>query len=182
MSEIRSDALREFHDIEHRHAYCDEFLNVSIATQIKVLREQRTLTQKELAANTGMKQSRISALEDANYSSWSINTLRRLARAFDVTLTVTFETFGEKLSRIESFSRDSLEVSKFEDDPVFSVKPEKGYLVSDSLWAELLETPQQTTPTIGLPRADTIARTHAPEETLPVSVNSASNLDLAEAA
>ena len=140
MSAIRSDALREFQDVEHRHAYCDEFLNISIATQIKVLREQRGLTQNELADQTDMKQSRISALEDVNYSSWSINTLRRLAKAFDVTLTVEFESFGEKLSRIETFSRAALEVVEFKKDPVFSGTDK---IPSDSIW-ELLEGPQQT--------------------------------------
>lgn len=119
MSELRGNLREEFHDKEYRHAYADESLNTYIATQIKVLREQQELTQKELADLTGMAQPRIAVLEDINYSSWSINTLRRLALAFDLRLAVRFETFSSLIPEIETFSRESLEREKFEDDTWF---------------------------------------------------------------
>ena len=55
-----------------------------VATQIKVLREQRVMTQAALAEKADMRQPRLSVMEDAGYSNWSINTLKRLARAFDL--------------------------------------------------------------------------------------------------
>lgn len=119
MSELTETLREEFKDKETRHIYSDEFLNSSIATQIKVLREQRGLTQRELAERAGMRQERISVLEDVNYSSWTINVLRRLAEAFDLTLTVKFESFGEKLFAIEDMSRETLEKPSFDEDPVF---------------------------------------------------------------
>ncbi|MGA9994835.1 MAG: helix-turn-helix transcriptional regulator [Pyrinomonadaceae bacterium] len=119
MSELTETLRKEFKDKETRQVYCDEFLNSSIATQIKVLREQRGLTQKELAEQADMRQERISVLEDVNYSSWTINVLRRLAEAFDLTLTVKFESFGEKLFAIEDMSRETLEKPSFDEDPVF---------------------------------------------------------------
>jgi transcriptional regulator with XRE-family HTH domain len=96
-------------DKEYAHAYVDEFLNVSIATQLKVLREQQDLTQEKLANLAGMKQERISVLENVNYSSWSINTLRKLAHALDVTLKVSFESFGSRLADMRNVTRQSLE-------------------------------------------------------------------------
>jgi transcriptional regulator with XRE-family HTH domain len=123
MSELTETLRKEFKDKETRHVYCDEFLNSSIATQIKVLREQRGLTQKELAERADMRQERISVLEDVNYSSWTINVLRRLAEAFDLTLTVKFESFGEKLFAIEDMSRETLEKPSFDEDPVFQEQP-----------------------------------------------------------
>lgn len=119
MNELSNVLKEEFSDKEVRHIYCDEFLNTSIATQIKVLREQRGLTQSKLAKLAGMRQSRISALEDVSYSSWSIKTLRKLAEAFDLALTVKFDSFGEKLGDIEIFDRKTLEKPSFEDDPAF---------------------------------------------------------------
>lgn len=119
MSELTDTLREEFKDKETRHIYCDEFLNSSIATQIKVLREQRGLTQRELAERADMRQERISVLEDVNYSAWTINVLRRLAEAFDLTLTVKFESFGEKLFAIEDMSRETLEKPSFDEDPVF---------------------------------------------------------------
>jgi len=104
---------------DYRHGYVDEFLNAYIATQIKVLREQHDWTQQQLADQAGMKQGRISVMENVNYSSWSINTLRRLAEAFDLTLNVSFEDFGKRLVDIDRFSRESLERFSFTEDPVF---------------------------------------------------------------
>jgi transcriptional regulator with XRE-family HTH domain len=117
--------LREaFKNEEYRHAYLDEYLNLSIATQIKVLREQRNWGQKELADKVGMKQPRISVMENVNYSSWSINTLRKLARAFNLTLRVSFESFGSRIKEIEQFNRKALERPSFDEDPVFTERRE----------------------------------------------------------
>lgn len=116
MYESRKELREEFKDKEYRHAYADEFLNSAIATQIKVLREQRKLTQEELAELAKMKQARISILEDVNYSSWSISTLRRLAKAFDLCLSVKFQSFQELLVDLEKFSRESLQRPSFEED------------------------------------------------------------------
>jgi hypothetical protein len=70
-----------------------------------------------------MKQSMISRYENANYSSWSVNTLKKLAEAFDVCLDVKFRSFGELVTAVDGFSRESLEVPKFSDDPFFNETP-----------------------------------------------------------
>jgi transcriptional regulator with XRE-family HTH domain len=105
-------------DREYRAAYAESFLDTFIASQIRVLREQRGWTQGKLAEQAGMKQSRISALEDANYSSWTLGTLKRLARAFDVPLFVGFGTFGSLLADVNAFGRRSLGRPAFAEDPV----------------------------------------------------------------
>jgi transcriptional regulator with XRE-family HTH domain len=121
------EALRdEFQDPEARHDYADIFLNSSIALQIKALRLQRGWSQEALAERAGMKQSRISAMEQATYSGWSLSTLRRLAKAFDIALEVRFESFGTLLNDAASVSRDALERPSFNDDPAF--KPEEAVL------------------------------------------------------
>src|SRR5207237_7934788 len=104
--------------------YDEEFSNSRMATQIKVLREQRELKQAELAELADMKQSRISELENVNYNSWSISTLRRLARALGVRLFFGFESWGELLPEIADFGRESLEKPKFEDEPAFKEQHE----------------------------------------------------------
>lgn len=123
MNALRSNLREEFHDKEYRHAYADDWLNTFIATQIKVLREQRHLTQTDLANESGMKQPRIAVLEDIDYSSWSINTLRRLAVAFDLRLSVKFEDFSSLIFEAEGFSRESLSRASFADDIWFHRKP-----------------------------------------------------------
>jgi len=119
MSELVDKLRREFQDPEYRHSYAEECLNTMIATQIKVLREQRAMTQSTLAKKAGMLQPRLSVMEDANYSSWSVKTLRRLAQAFDLALSVKFESFSEAVLDFEELSRESLERPSFKDDAVF---------------------------------------------------------------
>ena len=125
MNGLADNLEHDFRDKDYRHGYVDGFLNSSIATQIKVLREQRGWTQEDLAGRADMKQTSISRIENVNYSSWSISTLNRLAEAFDLTLRVTFEGFGTRLLDIRRFSRETLERHSFEDDPSFKGKQEK---------------------------------------------------------
>jgi transcriptional regulator with XRE-family HTH domain len=130
---LRQDFIDNKDDRSYRHAYADESLNISIATQIKVLREQRDWYQQDLAGKANMKQSMISRYEEVNYSSWSLSTLKRLAEAFDVILDVKFRSFKDLVIDTCNFSRESLQVPEFVEDPFFKKTREEG--VSDSVGA-----------------------------------------------
>jgi transcriptional regulator with XRE-family HTH domain len=116
MNELSSRLREDFKDPEFRNIYANESLNTWIATQIKVLRESRGMTQSELAEAAGMRQSAVSRLEDVDYSNWTLKTLRRLAEAMDVRLSVKFETFSSLIHEIESLSRDNLDRPTFNND------------------------------------------------------------------
>lgn len=116
-SPLRNDLIEA--DEEYRYAYAEDFLNTYIATQIRVLRDQREMTQGQLAEAIGTKQSGISRLENVNYSNWKTETLKKIARAFGVRLRISFESFGSLLGEDATFSRDALKRAKFEDDPAF---------------------------------------------------------------
>lgn len=111
---------KQFLDKEYRDAYADTFLDTSIATQLRVLREQRELTQGELADLCDMKQSRISTMEDVNYSNWSIKTLKRLAHALDVPLFVSWGRWPDLMRSTDNFSRAYLQRPDFANDPQFT--------------------------------------------------------------
>ncbi|HEY3770784.1 MAG TPA: helix-turn-helix transcriptional regulator [Candidatus Angelobacter sp.] len=117
MSNSSKTLRRKFSDKEYRHVYSESFRNSWIAGQIKAIREMRGWTQSKLAEECEMKQARISLLEDVNYESWNIATLRRIARAFDVDLVVKFESFLETIKDAGTFSAKTLEVPSFPDDP-----------------------------------------------------------------
>lgn len=119
MSELVDKLRSEFRDEEYRHSYAEECLNTMIATQIKVLREQREMTQSALANKAEMLQPRLSVMENADYSNWSVRTLKRLARAFDLALSVKFESFSEAILDFEEMSKETLSRPSFKDDPVF---------------------------------------------------------------
>jgi len=114
-------ALRaEFRDPDYRYAYAESFLNTKLATQIKILREQRQKTQAELSAAIGTKQSGFSRFEDVNHSVWKTDTLWKIARALDVRVDIAFKTFGTLAEEKQRFIKEALQCPDFEHDPVFA--------------------------------------------------------------
>jgi transcriptional regulator with XRE-family HTH domain len=113
-----------FRNRSYRRSYVEAFYNGRIAAQIRALRETRGLSQEALAAKIGTVQSGVSKLENVNYSGWSLKTLRRIARAFDVALQVRFVTYGEALADADDFSKDALVKPAFKDDPTFQATRE----------------------------------------------------------
>jgi len=106
-------------DREYRASYAESFMNSWIAAQIKVIREQRGLTQTELADLIGTKQAGISRLENVNHLGWKVQTLARIARAFDLRLKISFEEFGSLPEEIDNCGRSYLERTPYADDDVF---------------------------------------------------------------
>ncbi|UVT20041.1 MAG: helix-turn-helix transcriptional regulator [Nitrospira sp.] len=86
----------------------NEFLNSYLAMQIKFLRESRSWTQEELGAAADMAQERIAVLENVNHSAWKISTLQKIAKAFDLTLSVSFENFSAQIRKLDNFTAESM--------------------------------------------------------------------------
>lgn len=116
MKELVKTLTSEFSDKEYAHSYIEEFSNMEIAAQIKVLREQRGLTQEQLAELADMKQTRVSKLEDVDFNAWTIKTLRKLARAFDLSVKITFEKVSSRILDINNISKKELERTSREED------------------------------------------------------------------
>jgi len=74
------------------------------------------MKQADLAQKTGMLQPRISAMESPGGAKFTLETLRRVASAFDVALVVRFAPFSELLRWSERFEPDEFAVPSFEDD------------------------------------------------------------------
>lgn len=108
--------IEELGDEEYRDVFFMDVVNGFIASQIKANREGRGWTQKELGERVEMKQSRISVLEDVNYESWSLRTLRRIAKAFGLVLSVRFVSVGAALKEYASFSKDRLYQPPMEEE------------------------------------------------------------------
>jgi transcriptional regulator with XRE-family HTH domain len=113
--------IEEFRDREYRESYADEFLNTYVANQIRVIREERNMTQKQLADAIGTKQTGVSRFENVNYSGWNIRTLKKIAHALDCRLHISFETYGSLLDEGAAFVRSALQRPTFADDPRFKL-------------------------------------------------------------
>lgn len=109
-----------------RESYLRAKLNVLIPSQIRGLRLKYPMTQKELGEMAGMRQARISALEQIGEAKYNIDTLVRLAAALKVGLSVKFVTFSEVLEWENDFSQDDFIVKKIDEDYEF-ITPELDY-------------------------------------------------------
>ena len=109
----RLDALRSK---EYREAYVERFVPLSLALQIKDLREERDWSQGELAQRASMQQAAISRLEKSDYRSYTISTLTRLASAFDVALVVRFVPFSTLFEWVDQFTPGEFSAVEYAQD------------------------------------------------------------------
>ena len=114
-----------------RYVYADTVTNAFISAQIKALREERELSQLELAKLIGTQQSGISRLEKSDYSAWKVETLRKLAKAFHVRLRIRFEEFGTLVDEVGGFNERELCPERFEEDPLLNPSREQAEEIND---------------------------------------------------
>lgn len=100
----------------YRTAFFKAHLDQGIAHQIRVLRQQRNMTQAQLADRMGTRQSAISRLEDPSYGNYTLNQLAELASAYDVALMVKFVSFGRLLRETEDVSPKALSVLSYDEE------------------------------------------------------------------
>jgi transcriptional regulator with XRE-family HTH domain len=146
MSRLLESLRTVFDDEATRYDYVEAHLNASVSAQIR--RFRRKMSQQELAEKIGTKQSGISRLESASYSSWKVETLRKLARAFGLRLTISFEEFGTLIPEIADFESKVLNKRPFSQDPVFNQakrRPPSSELDFQIAHQQLKEIPAQIT-------------------------------------
>jgi transcriptional regulator with XRE-family HTH domain len=101
---------------EYRKAFVASQINVGIPFQIRALIKERNWTQGQLAEKADMLQPRISGLMTPGKTRPNIDTLRRLAEAFDCALMVRFVPFSELAEWSEQFDPEAFSVASFEND------------------------------------------------------------------
>jgi len=108
--------IAEMKEKEYRDGYVAAQISLGLPTKIRALRMERKWTQGELAGRAKMAQPRISEIETPGERKLNLDTLQRIASAFDVGLEVDFVPFGELISRSEGFDPDSFSVQSFEPE------------------------------------------------------------------
>lgn len=101
---------------EYRDAFIASYNSGTIAGQISAMRQARGWTQTQLADKCGMRQPRISALEDPDFENVELATLQRIASACDVGLMVAFVPFSEIAWRSTSLKNSYFNVAEFSAD------------------------------------------------------------------
>jgi DNA-binding XRE family transcriptional regulator len=108
----------DWYDPEYRHGYVEAVVAEDIALQIRLNRERRGWSQKELADRLGTKQSAISRLESPAYGAQSIETLLKVAQAFDCGLELRLVPFSYLADRRHGLNRQYFYVGSFENEAV----------------------------------------------------------------
>jgi transcriptional regulator with XRE-family HTH domain len=108
--------LQKLIDPDYRKAYVASQINIGIPFQIRALLRSRKWKQEDLAKRTGMLQPRISALLTPGKVKPNIETLRRIANAFDCALQVRFLPFDELAEYSEKFNPETFYVPSFEQE------------------------------------------------------------------
>lgn len=116
MMNINSSLVGELREKEYRDAYVQSQIRMTLPLQIRELRKRREWTQPELAERAGMGQPRISELEKPGERRLTVETLLRLASAFDVGLQIRFVPFGELIDWGEGIDIDNFNVKPFETE------------------------------------------------------------------
>ena len=90
LKSIDLNLFEKLQDKEFRDAFFEQEFLDNNAIDIRALRKFRNLRQVDVAAATGMQQSAVSRIEQAEYSNWNCKTLLRLAQALDAKLTISW--------------------------------------------------------------------------------------------
>lgn len=98
---------------EYRHSFVAETICSGLAAQIRSIREQRGMDNKQFAERLGKKISWTYRLEDPNASPPTIPTLLDVAKAFDVALEVRFVPFSALLRDVGELTAESFKVQEF---------------------------------------------------------------------
>lgn len=101
---------------EYRDAFVASYNSGTIAGQISAMRQARGWTQTQLADKCGMRQPRISALEDPDFENVELVTLQRIASACDVALMVAFVPFSQVVSKSTSLKNSDFNIIAFSND------------------------------------------------------------------
>jgi transcriptional regulator with XRE-family HTH domain len=108
----------------YREAFVRSQINIGIPFQVRALREKKDWKQEQLAEASSMLQPRISAIERPGGSKLNLETLLRLAAAFDVGLVVRFVPFSEMLRWAKEFRPDTFQVPSFNQEQMVEAEHE----------------------------------------------------------
>lgn len=107
--------LNKLRDPDYRNALVSSTVAARLAARIYNLRKKKGWTQQKLASEAGMKQARISLLEQADYENFSFNTLKRIAAALGVAVVVDFVSFPDFLAWRDKLDSESVAPASFDE-------------------------------------------------------------------
>ena len=106
----------EWIEAEYRQGYLEGAVEQGIAWQIRANRQRRGMSQELLAKAIGTAQSAVSRAEDPEYGAQSLETLLKIAHAFDCALSVKFIPYSHLALESEDLRPEALLAAPFADE------------------------------------------------------------------
>lgn len=114
MNSKHEQLWKRLSDPDFRRQFINAHVDEGIAFQIRSLRiNNKKQTQPELAQELGVRQPLVSSWENPAYGKYSLNTLKKLAKAFDVGLLVRFVPFSTLVDRTINLTTDVIAPPSF---------------------------------------------------------------------
>ncbi|MEE2979458.1 MAG: helix-turn-helix transcriptional regulator [Pseudomonadota bacterium] len=127
MKKLDTWLLQELADRKFAHAFLETEANARFAAQVRALRKQHGWTEADLATASRLTGAAISDIENARLNLLQLISLRKLARAFDVHLSLKFESTVDGAVEVVRFVETDLAVPSREAElrmhGVYSVLP-----------------------------------------------------------
>ncbi|MCP3682939.1 MAG: helix-turn-helix transcriptional regulator [bacterium] len=133
-------------DVEVRHLYLDSSIRNVLSMQLRSMRAERGWSQTEVGEKAGgMKQSAINRLEDPRYGNMSLSTLKRLAEAFDVALSIRFSPFSEFIDWVVKLDENKFAPPSYNDDisPYVQLTPNESIVIDANVSEPNYDTPRK---------------------------------------
>ncbi|WP_081057534.1 helix-turn-helix domain-containing protein [Burkholderia diffusa] len=112
----RVSGRAEWLDEEFRQAYMEAAVEQGIAWQIRANRRGRDWSQADLARMLDTQQSAISRLEDPEVGGHTLDTLIKVAHAFDCALSVKLIPYSQLAYEADRLTNDSMYAKPFCDE------------------------------------------------------------------
>ena len=108
LKSIDLSLFENLQDKEFRNAFFEQKFLDNNALDIRALRKLRKMRQVDVAAATGMQQSAVSRIEQAEHSNWNCKTLLRLAQALDAKLTISWHPVELAVENYKTTESDAI--------------------------------------------------------------------------
>lgn len=128
-------SLASLADKNFRDSYVDEHVRSFVAYQLRSIRKNRKLTQKQLANILSKPPSVVSRLENVQYGRLNVQTLLEIAHKLDVALVVKFSDFQEFLTAYTDISENRLAIPPYDESYLDGNSP-----AADTVQAEVIPT------------------------------------------
>jgi ribosome-binding protein aMBF1 (putative translation factor) len=105
-------------DKEYRQAYMEATVGSNIPMQVHYIRKHRGLSRKQLAKMIGVSKKDIRKFEDNWWMLTDVNTLLKIANAFDCALMVKFVPYSKLAEDVRNMSIHDFEVVAYRDEAI----------------------------------------------------------------